>query len=63
VLHDLMHMLSCRDVTRLVSRMQDEPAPLGDRIKLRVHLLICDACSRFNRQMRVLRAAMRAYRG
>ena len=63
MLHRLMHMLSCRDVTRLVSRMQDQPASFADRLKLRLHLLACDGCSRFVRQLRVLRAAMRSYRG
>lgn len=62
MLHRLTHMLSCREVTRLVSRMQDSPATLAERIKLRLHLLACDACTNFVRQMRVLRAAMRAYR-
>jgi hypothetical protein len=62
MLRRLTHMLSCREVTRLVSRMQDEPASLADRFRLRVHLLVCDACSRFVRQMDVLRAATRSYR-
>jgi hypothetical protein len=62
MLHRLTHMLSCRDVTRMVSRMQDAPASLAERIKLRLHLLACDACTNFVRQMRVLRAAMRGYR-
>ena len=62
MLHRLTHLLSCREVTRMVSRMQDAPASFSDRIKLRLHLLACDACTSFVRQMRVLRAAMRAYR-
>ncbi len=62
MLHHLTHMLSCREATRIASRMQDAPASLADRIKLRLHLLACDACTNFVRQMRVLRAAMRAYR-
>ena len=62
MLHWLTHMLSCREVTHLVSHMQDGPASLAQRIKLRLHLLACDGCSRFVRQMRFLRAAMRTYR-
>ncbi len=58
----LTHFLSCREATRLVSQMQDTPVPLLQRIKLRLHLAICDGCTRFDRQMRFLRAAMRTYR-
>lgn len=61
-MHKLTHFLSCREVTRLVSQMQDTPVPLLQRIKLRLHLAICDGCTRFERQVRFLRAAMRTYR-
>jgi hypothetical protein len=62
MLRTLTHLLSCREVTRLVSQMQDTPAPLTQRIKLRLHLLVCHGCNRFVRQMRFLRSAMRTYR-
>ena len=37
-------------------------AAAWQRIKLRLHLAVCDGCTRFERQMRFLRAAMRTYR-
>ncbi|MEP7183759.1 MAG: zf-HC2 domain-containing protein [Betaproteobacteria bacterium] len=62
MLHKLTHSQSCRDVTRLLSQGEDRSLSWGERIRLRVHLLVCRACSRFEHQMRVLRLAMRQYR-
>ena len=53
---------SCREISRLVSRLQDAPPSSWERVKLRLHLTFCDACTRFDAQMRVLREAMRRYR-
>jgi Putative zinc-finger len=58
----LGHLLSCKEATRVVSRMQDRPLGGFERWKLAMHLRICDACTRFERQMRVLREALRRYR-
>jgi hypothetical protein len=58
----LGHVISCRGVSRLVSRMQDEDLPAWQRFRLRAHLAICDACARFEGQLRFLRLAMRRYR-
>ena len=52
----------CRDVTRLVSRAQDAPLPWRQRVRVRLHLSVCAACSRFERQLRFLREAARRYR-
>jgi hypothetical protein len=52
-------MLKCKEVTRLVSRGLDRRLGLGARVRLRVHLAICDGCSHFNRQMVFLRKAMK----
>jgi hypothetical protein len=54
--------VTCKEATQLVSKMQDQRLSLGERLKLRLHLLICVACARFERQMRLLRVAMRKYR-
>jgi hypothetical protein len=62
MLHRLTHGMTCKEATRFVSRMQDEPLSLWVRVRLRLHLLVCAACSRFERQMRLLRLAMRRYR-
>jgi alkylated DNA nucleotide flippase Atl1 len=57
----LGHVISCREVSRLLSRSQDETIPPWQRLRLRAHLAICDACARFERQLRLLRLAMRKY--
>jgi len=51
-------MLSCKQVTRLVSQGLDRELAFADRVRLRVHLAICDGCTNFSRQLAVLRAAM-----
>jgi predicted anti-sigma-YlaC factor YlaD len=51
-------MLSCKEVTRLVSQGLDQRLPLGRRIALRVHLAICDGCTNFSKQMAFLRKAL-----
>ena len=58
----LGHLLSCKDVSRLVSQGQDGPLGRWDRWRLRMHLSACAACTRFDAQMRFLRRAMRKYR-
>jgi hypothetical protein len=58
----LGHMLSCREASRLVSRMHDEELSAWQRWRLRAHLAVCEACARFERQLRFLRVAMRRYR-
>ena len=35
---------------------------VADRLALRLHLLICNACPRFERQMLTLRNGMKAWR-
>ena len=56
-------MLSCREATKLMSQEQDRPLGLGERLGLRLHVLICSACSNYRRQMSVLRAACRRFGG
>jgi len=51
-------MLSCREVTRLVSRGLDRELGFAERVKLRVHLAICDGCTNFREQVTFLREAM-----
>jgi hypothetical protein len=55
-------LISCKDASRLISQLQDGNVSLGRRLLIRIHLLGCDACSRFDRQLSVLREAMRKYK-
>ena len=50
--------LSCREASRLLSQSMDRPLGLGERLRLRVHLAVCDACSNFSRQLKILRRAL-----
>jgi hypothetical protein len=52
-------MLSCKEVTRLVSQGLDRRLPFGRRVALRVHLMICDGCTNFSKQIAFLRKAVR----
>jgi len=43
----------------LISEGQDRKLHVHERIVLRVHLWICVNCRRFNRQLRLIRKALR----
>lgn len=53
---------SCKDVSRLLSQAQDVRLPLFQRIRVRLHLRMCAACTRFEGQLRFLREAAQRYR-
>jgi predicted anti-sigma-YlaC factor YlaD len=50
--------LTCKEATRLVSQGLDRKLGPWDRLRVRLHLAICDACSAFARQMQFLRRAI-----
>lgn len=52
-------MLSCKDVTRLLSESMDRSLPLGKRVGVRFHLLICRFCARYKRQLLLIRETVR----
>ena len=52
-------MLSCKEVTRLVSQGEDRGLAIGERVALRLHLVICQGCRNVSRQLRFLRRALR----
>ncbi len=54
-------MLNCYEVTRLLSAAQDRPLSLVERLRLRLHLLMCPACRNFEQHMRVLRLSARGF--
>jgi hypothetical protein len=54
-------MLSCKQATELMSQEQDRRLALAERIGLRLHVLICSACSNYRRQMAFLRQACRRF--
>ena len=58
----LTHMVSCNEATRLLSQQQDRALSYGERAKLRLHLAVCAACTRFARQLAFMREALSRYR-
>ena len=51
-------LLSCKEVSQLVSQSLDRRLGLVERVQLRLHLAICDGCSNFKKQMVFLRKAL-----
>jgi len=55
-------MLSCKEVTRLVSdSMDNSKLTIWQRMQVRLHLLMCSLCSRFRKQAEFLRLAARKH--
>lgn len=53
-------MPTCRETTKLASRAMDERLPFADRMAMRLHLAICENCTRFNRQLQEMRRLFRS---
>jgi len=51
--------MDCKHAAQLISRGMDESLPWPQRVALRLHLAICDACTNFSRNARLLREAIR----
>jgi hypothetical protein len=52
-------MLSCKEAAQLVSQGLDRRLAFGERVTLRLHLLVCDGCTHFKKQTAFLRKAMK----
>ena len=52
-------MLSCKEASHLVSEGLDRDLGFFERVRLRLHLAICDGCTNFKKQMDFLRRALR----
>ena len=57
----LGHLVMCKGVTRLLSRAEERPLTWWQGWRLRVHLSVCEKCTRFAAQLRFLRQAMRRW--
>lgn len=54
-----MKMLTCKDASHLISEGRERPLTFRQRLALKLHLMMCVYCRRFERQMVLLRKAMR----
>ncbi|QBG48721.1 zf-HC2 domain-containing protein [Verrucomicrobia bacterium S94] len=48
-------MLSCKEVSRLISESLDRKLPFRQRIGVRMHLMMCSLCRRYRAQAVYLR--------
>ena len=54
-------MLSCKEVTHLLSEAQDRKITLSERVNLEMHLAMCKGCKNLKGQMSFLREACQRY--
>lgn len=54
-------MLTCQQVTRLLSEAQDRKLRLREKLPLNLHLMMCSGCDNFRQQLDFLRQACRQY--
>lgn len=52
-------MFNCKEVTRMVSESLDRSVPLFQRMGIRIHLMMCKFCTRYRKQLLILREAIR----
>jgi predicted anti-sigma-YlaC factor YlaD len=50
---------TCREVHRLSSEGLDRELSLVERVRMRVHLMVCQACRNFTGQLNLIRRAVR----
>ena len=53
---------TCKQVAAILVAREDRHLGLADRLALRIHMVICDACPRFERQMLTMRNGLRQWR-
>jgi hypothetical protein len=53
---------NCNPTAELLSQGQDRSLTLPEKIRLKLHLLLCDGCRNFSRQLAFMRKALQRYR-
>lgn len=54
-----MWMFNCKDISRLVSESMDRRLSWRQRLGIRFHLLMCRYCTRYQKQLLLLRRLLR----
>ena len=57
-----MLMSTCKDTSVWIIRLQDERLPMLIRVRLNMHLMICNRCREFKRQMHTLKQGVNDWR-
>jgi hypothetical protein len=52
-------MMNCKQATQMMSRELDRPLRWNERLALRLHVMMCNGCSNFRKQMAFIRKACR----
>lgn len=52
-------MLTCKQASQIISQSLDSSLSGSDRMKLKFHLFLCGACTRFSHQLRLLNYAVK----
>ena len=47
-------ILTCKEATRLASQGLDRRLGLAERLALRLHVLVCEGCSNFRKQVALI---------
>jgi hypothetical protein len=53
---------TCREAAALLVAREDRALNLPDHVALKLHLMACDACPKFENQLLTMRAAMKHWR-
>lgn len=52
-------MMNCKQATRLMSQGQDRQLTFPERMRLKVHLIICNGCANYNKHLKLIREAVK----
>ena len=55
-------MRTCKEASALLLAREDQNLPMREHLALRLHVAICAACPRFERQLITMRSAMKQWR-
>jgi hypothetical protein len=58
--HEAREMKSCEEISLMISEGMDRDLDWTAQLAIRAHLLVCDGCSNFARQVQALRTFSRA---
>ena len=53
---------NCREYAALISSGQDRNLTAAERAAIRVHLLVCDGCTAWNKHVSVMQSALARWR-
>lgn len=54
-------MRNCREITKLVSKGLDTPLGIGERLSIKLHVMMCSRCRNFQSQTQFIRKAAHRY--